>query len=257
MAGGTGTRLLPITKAVNKHLIPIFDKPLIYYPLSTLMLAGIREIMLISTPSDLNLYQNLFGNGDQFGINIFYETQLEPNGIAAGLLVAENFIRGHKVGFILGDNLFHGNGLGRQLSSYQNLEGGHVFAYQVSDPQNYGVIEFDSKGAVVSVEEKPKNPRSNFAITGLYFYDENVAEIAKSITPSQRGELEITDVNQFYLNQGSLGVTVLSRGTAWLDTGTFSGLHDASSYIRVIQERQNASVGNPFDVAVAQGWINA
>ena len=231
MAGGSGSRLTPLTKVVNKQLLPIFDKPLIYYPLCTLMLAGLRELMLISSPSEINNFQRLLGTGEQFGISIEYGVQKQPKGIAEGFLVAEKFISGHKVGFILGDNLFHGQ------------------------PRSYGVVEIDDFGKVIGIEEKPQTPKSNLAVTGLYFYDEEVVLIAKSLKPSARGELEITDVNRIYLERNQLEVSVLSRGNAWLDTGTFAGLHDASSYIKIVQERQNASIGNPFDVAVAQGWI--
>ena len=255
MAGGAGSRLSPLTRSVNKQLLPIYDKPLIYYPLSTLMLAGIREIMLVSSPNEIHNFQRLFGSGEQFGISIEYETQASPGGIAEGFLVAESFLSGHKVGFILGDNLFHGHGLGRQLSAHNQVSGAQIFAYKVADPRSYGVIEVDINGRVVKIEEKPENPKSNLAVTGLYFYDEEVVSIAKSIKPSPRGELEITDVNRVYLERNQLNVTVLSRGTAWLDTGTFDGLHDASSYIKIVQERQNASIGNPFDVAKNQGWI--
>lgn len=255
MAGGSGSRLSPITIAVNKQLLPVFDKPLIFYPLSTLMLAGIKDVMIISSEFEISGFQRLFGDGSQFGISIQYAIQKEPKGIAQGLIIAEDFIKDHKTGFILGDNLFHGHGLGRQLSQHNNVSGAHVFAYQVSDPEKYGVLELDDSEKVVGIEEKPKVPKSNLAVTGLYFYDEQVCDIAKSLVPSARGELEITDVNKHYLQKGNLGVTVLSRGTAWLDTGTFEGLHDASSYIKIVQERQNASIGNPLDVALAQGWI--
>lgn len=255
MAGGSGSRLAPLTKAMNKQLFPIFDKPLIYYPLSTLMLAGIREFLLISSPNEIVGFQRLFGTGEQFGISIEYGIQDQPNGIAEGFSVAEKFITGHKVGFILGDNLFHGHGLGRQLSAHNNVNGAQIFAYAVADPRSYGVIDIDSFGKIVGIEEKPQVPKSNLAVTGLYFYDEEVLSIAKSLRPSARGELEITDINRIYLERNNLRVSVLSRGTAWLDTGTFEGLHDASSYIKIVQERQNASIGNPFDVAAAQGWI--
>jgi glucose-1-phosphate thymidylyltransferase len=255
MAGGSGSRLAPLTRTVNKQLLPVFDKPLIYYPLSTLMLSGIREFMLISGPSEIDNFQRLFGNGDEFGISIEYGVQAEPKGIAQGLLVAEKFITGHKIGFILGDNLFHGHGLGRQLAEHNNVSGAQIFAYAVADPRSYGVVEIDESGKVVGIEEKPKDPKSNLAVTGLYFYNEEVVSIAKSLKPSARGELEITDVNKIYLERGQLQVSVLSRGTAWLDTGTFEGLHDASSYIKIVQERQNASIGNPYDVAKTQGWI--
>lgn len=255
MAGGSGSRLSPLTKSVNKQLLPIYDKPLIYYPLSTLMLAGVREVMVVSSPNEIANFQGLFGSGDQFGISIEYGTQASPGGIAEGFLVAEKFITGHKVGFILGDNLFHGHGLGRQLAAHNQVSGAQIFAYQVADPRSYGVIEVGVNGSVLNIEEKPEHPKSNLAVTGLYFYDEEVINIAKSLKPSPRGELEITDVNRAYLERNQLNVTVLSRGTAWLDTGTFEGLHDASSYIKIFQERQNASIGNPFDVAKNQGWI--
>jgi glucose-1-phosphate thymidylyltransferase len=255
MAGGSGSRLAPLTKTVNKQLLPVFDKPLIYYPLSTLMLAGIREFMLISSPSEIFNFQKLFGNGEQFGISIEYGVQAEPKGIAQGLLVAEKFITGQKVGFILGDNLFHGYGLGRQLAEHNQINGAKIFAYQVADPTSYGVVEINKDGLVVGIEEKPQTPKSNLAVTGLYFYDEEVVSIAKSLKPSARGELEITDVIKVYLERDQLSVSVLSRGVAWLDTGTFEGLHDASSYIKIVQERQSASIGNPFDVARTQGWI--
>jgi glucose-1-phosphate thymidylyltransferase len=219
------------------------------------MLAGIREFMLISNPSEIVNFEKLFGNGEQFGISIEYGVQGEPNGIAQGLLIAEKFIAGQKVGFILGDNLFHGHGLGRQLAQHSQINGAQIFAYQVADPKNYGVVEIDKNGLVVGIEEKPQIPKSNLAVTGLYFYDEEVVSIAKSLKPSARGELEITDVNRVYLERNQLSVSILSRGTAWLDTGTFEGLHDASSYIKIVQERQNASIGNPYDVAKTQGWI--
>ena len=255
MAGGSGSRLAPLTKTVNKQLLPIFDKPLIYYPLSTLMLAGIREFMLISSPSEIVNFQKLFGNGEQFGISIEYAVQAEPKGIAQGLLLAEEFITGQKVGLILGDNLFHGYGLGRQLAEHNQINGAQIFVYQVADATSYGVVDIDKSGQIIGIEEKPQIPKSNLAVTGLYFYDEEVVSIAKSLKPSARGELEITDVNRVYLERGQLNVSILSRGTAWLDTGTFEGLHDASAYIKIVQERQNASIGNPYDVAKTQGWI--
>lgn len=255
MAGGSGSRLSPLTKSVNKQLLPIYDKPLIYYPLSTLMLAGIREFMLITSPSEISNFQNLFGTGHQFGISIQYGTQDLPGGIAEGFLIAENFLKGHKVGFILGDNLFHGHGLGRRLAEHNEINGAQIFAYQVADPRSYGVVEVDANGRAINLEEKPQNPRSNLAVTGLYFYDEEAIQIAKTLKPSARGELEITDINRTYLERDSLKVSILSRGTAWLDTGTFNGLHDASSYIKIVQERQNTSVGDPYDVAINQGWI--
>lgn len=254
MAGGTGSRLAPVTNAVNKHLLPVFDKPLIYYPLSTLMLAGIREILLISSPHEISNFELLLGSGEQFGITIEYAVQKHPNGIAEGVIVGKDFIKGHKIGFILGDNLFHGAGLGRQLAMYQNLNGAQIFAYPVSDPSNYGVIEMNADGSILKLSEKPISPKSNLAVTGLYFYDEQVSDLVKQVVPSARGELEITDLNELYLSLGQLNVSVLSRGTAWLDTGTFSGLHDAASYIKIVQERQNFLIGDPYDVAVSQGW---
>ena len=255
MAGGSGSRLSPLTKSVNKQLLPVYDKPLIYYPLSTLMLAGIREFMLVTSPNEIINFQKLIGTGEQFGISVEYGSQTAPKGIAEGFLVAERFIAGHKVGFILGDNLFHGHGLGRQLADHNSVNGAQIFAYQVADPTSYGVVEIDARGRAINIQEKPENPASNLAVTGLYFYDEDVINVVKSLKPSARGELEITDVNRVYLEQGKLNVSILSRGTAWLDTGTFEGLHNASSYIKIVQERQNASVGDPFDVAKNQGWI--
>lgn len=255
MAGGSGSRLAPLTITVNKQLLPIFDKPLIYYPLSTLMLAGIREFMLISSPNEIKNFKRLLGNGEIYGISIEYEVQSKPKGIAHGLLLAEDFIVGNKTGLILGDNLFHGYGLGRQLAEHNDIKGAQIFAYRVADPKSYGVVEINDSGKVIGIEEKPQNPKSNLAVTGLYFYDEEAVSIAKTLKPSARGELEITDLNRVYLERNQLNVSILSRGTAWLDTGTFEGLHDASSYIKIVQERQNASVGNPYDVAKAQGWI--
>ena len=211
--------------------------------------------MLVTSPNEITNFQKLIGTGEQFGISVEYGSQTAPKGIADGFLVAERFITGHKVGFILGDNLFHGHGLGRQLAAHNQVSGAQIFAYQVADPRSYGVIEVGVNGSVLNIEEKPEHPKSNLAVTGLYFYDEEVINIAKSLKPSPRGELEITDVNRAYLERNQLNVTVLSRGTAWLDTGTFEGLHDASSYIKIVQERQNASIGNPYDVAKNQGWI--
>jgi glucose-1-phosphate thymidylyltransferase len=255
MAGGTGSRLHPVTTSVNKHLLPIYNKPLIYYPLSTLMLAGIKEILLISSPLESDGFRKLLGNGNQFGIEISYATQPAPGGIAQGILIAQDFVQGDTTGFILGDNVFHGVGLGRQLMQYQDLKGAQVFAYHVKDPRSYGVVEIDEAGKALSLEEKPREPKSQLAVTGLYFYDERAAEFANQLQPSARGELEITDLNRIYLERGELNVTLLSRGTAWLDTGTFESLHDASSYIRLVEERQDVRIGDPFDAATSQGWI--
>lgn len=255
MAGGLGTRLYPLTKAVNKHLLPIYDKPLIYYPLSTLMLSGIREIQIVSSGETINIFEKLLGNGNEMGINISYEMQNSPGGIAEGILLSENFIDGSKIALILGDNLFYGIGLGRRLKEFQNISGAQLFAYPVSNPSAFGIVEIDSNEKILSLEEKPLRPKSNLAITGLYFYDECLVDIAKSTKRSERGELEITDVNRKYLEKGNLKVSLLPRGTAWLDTGTFEGLHDASAYVKILQARQELSIGDPFDVAKTQGWI--
>jgi glucose-1-phosphate thymidylyltransferase len=255
MAGGSGTRLHPLTIAVNKHLIPIYNKPLIYYPISTLMLAGIREICIVVNPEYLSQFETLLGDGSNFGIKICFEVQEKPEGIAQGLLLAKEFIRDEKIGFILGDNIFHGVGLGRKLMDFVNIEGAHGFAYQVKDPSRYGVVELDSMDRVMSLEEKPEIPRSNYALTGLYFYDEKVLNLVEGITASNRGELEITDLNEKYLRLGEFNVTKLSRGTAWLDTGTFESLHDASSYIKLMEDRQLTEIGNPIEVARQQGWV--
>jgi glucose-1-phosphate thymidylyltransferase len=256
MAGGLGSRLHPLTTVMNKHLLPIYDKPMIYYPLSTLMLAGIREIAIVADSSQLEYFRRLFLTGENLGISISYISQQEPLGIAQGILLAEDFIGEEKVGLILGDNIFHGIGLGRQLSQHSNLDGAHIFAYQVSDPENYGVVEIGSCNSVLSLEEKPEKPRSNLAVPGLYFYDNKAIELTKKLKPSPRNELEITDLNRAYLEINQLSVSVLSKGTAWLDTGTFSGLHDASSFIRIMEERQNSRIGDPYDVALAQEWVN-
>ena len=255
MAGGQGTRLRPLTSATNKHLLPVYNKPLIYYPLTTLILAGIREIALVTSPSEIANFVNLLGNGAQLGIEINYIPQERSEGIAQGLILAKDFINKEKCCLILGDNLFHGTGLGRQLSGFGNIEGANIFGYEVSKPQEYGVIELDESGKPVALEEKPENPRSNLAIPGIYFYDENAVIYAESLTPSKRGELEITDLNRIYLNKNMLAITQLSQGTAWLDTGTFEGLYDAASYIRVMEQRQNSRIGDPFEAARIQGWI--
>ena len=255
MAGGSGSRLAPITKVINKQLLPIYDKPIIFYPLTTLILAGIREIAIIVNPQDKGMFLDLLGNGSEFGIDIRFIIQEKPAGIAQGLLLAEEFIADHKVGMILGDNVFHGLGLGRQLQKFTNLTGAQVFTYQVGDPENYGVAVISETGLVLDLIEKPKEPISNLAITGLYFYDETVIEHAKKLIPSHRGELEITDLNKSYLSINQLSLEVLSQGTAWLDTGTFKGLHDAATYIRIMEERQNSRIGDPKLAAIAQGYI--
>lgn len=255
MAGGQGTRLRPLSTATNKHLLPIYDKPLIYYPLTTLLLAGIREIALITSPSEIRNFENLLGDGARLGIKIRYIPQEKSEGIAQGLILAKEFINGEKCCLILGDNLFHGTGLGRQLSGFREVEGAHIFGYKVSNPQDYGVVELNEEGKPQAIEEKPDFPKSNLAIPGIYFYDENAVNYAESLTPSKRGELEITDLNRIYLERRKLEVTQLSQGTAWLDTGTFEGLYDAASYIRVMEQRQNSRIGDPFEAARVQGWI--
>ena len=254
MAGGLGSRLSPLTNVTNKHLLPIYDKPLIYYPLTTLMLAGIRDILLISSPLEIPKFQQLLGDGSEFGINLNYLHQEKPAGIAQGITLAEDFVKNHKVALILGDNIFHGSGLGRQLGSFKSIEGAHIFAYKVRDPHNYGVVEIDDDGKVISIEEKPSTPKSNLAIPGLYFFDELALYYAQELKPSARGELEITDLNKKYLEQGNLQATILSQGTAWLDCGTFEGLHDASSYIRIVEQRQNSRIGDPLTVSKVQNW---
>ncbi len=256
LAGGSGTRLWPITHAVSKQLLPVYDKPLIYYPISTLMLAGIKEIVIITTPQDASAFQRLLGDGSRFGVNFEYLTQPSPDGLAQAFLLAEKSLRNSKCALVLGDNIFHGVGLGTQLQKYSDLQGGQIFAYKVSDPERYGIVEFDESNKVISLEEKPKKPKSSFAVPGLYFYDEDVVEIAKSIKPSARGELEITSINQVYLESGKLNVTVLPRGTVWLDTGTFSSLHDATSYVRAIEERQGTKLACLEEVAFQLGWIS-
>jgi glucose-1-phosphate thymidylyltransferase len=257
LAGGSGTRLWPITKTVNKHLLPIHSKPMIYYPLGTLMLAGIREFELISTPRDIDSFERLLGNGDNFGININYKVQQSPNGIAEAFLISKKFIENSNVALILGDNIFHGTGLGNQLKSITELSGAQIFGYRVQDPENYGVVELDASGAILSIEEKPKVSKSNIAIPGIYFYDENVSEIVKSIKPSSRGELEITAVNQAYLNVNKLNLTILERGTVWLDTGTIDSLYAASTYVKVVEERQGRMICCLEEIALNKGWINA
>ena len=256
LAGGTGSRLHPITQGISKQLTPVYDKPMIYYPLSTLMLAGIRDILIITTPADQEQFKRLLGDGSRFGINLEYKVQPSPDGLAQAFILGADFIGNDPVALVLGDNIFYGPGLGTQLATYEQKDSATVFAYRVADPRAYGVVEFDEDFNALSIEEKPENPKSDYAIPGLYFYDSKVVEYARQIKPSPRGELEITDLNRVYLEQGKLKVEVLPRGTAWLDTGTFDSLADATNFIRTVQSRQGLSVGCPEEIAWRHGWLS-
>lgn len=255
LAGGSGSRLWPITTGISKQLVPIYDKPTVYYPLSTLMLAGIREILIINTPDEQSMFKRLLGDGSQWGIHIEYAVQPSPDGLAQAFIIGEKFIGKDSVALILGDNIFHGTEMGAALKKSVRDEGATVFAYEVSDPERYGVVEFDSRHRAISIVEKPQDPKSNFAVVGLYFYDNDVVKIAKSIKPSARGELEITDVNEAYLHRGDLRVHTIDRGSVWLDTGTIDSLHDATDYIRVVQKRTGLIIGSPEEVAYREGYI--
>lgn len=256
LAGGSGTRLYPITMGISKQIMPIYDKPMIYYPISTLMMAGIRDILIITTPHDNEGFVRLLGDGSQFGCNFEYAIQNDPNGLAEAFLIGADFIGDDKVALILGDNLFYGSGFGTDLTSVNDVDGGAVFAYEVSDPERYGVVEFDADMNAISVEEKPAKPKSHYAIVGLYFYDNDVVEIARNVKPSDRGELEITDINAEYLRRGKLKVVTMDRGSAWLDTGTIDSMVDASDFIRVIQKRTGLIIGSLEEVAFRQGYID-
>jgi glucose-1-phosphate thymidylyltransferase len=257
LAGGSGTRLYPITKGISKQLMPIYDKPMIYYPLSVLMMAGIHEILIITTPEDNDQFRRLLGDGQSIGCQIQYAKQEVPNGLAQAFVIGKEFVGNDKVALVLGDNIFYGHGLGRQLQKLNDVEGGYVFAYPVSDPERYGVVEFDADMKAITIEEKPQNPRSNYAVPGLYFYDNSVIDIAANLKPSARGEYEITDVNRIYLELGKLRVSLLDRTTAWLDTGTFDSLHDATEFVRVIEKRQGTKIGCIEEIAFRMGYITA
>ena len=258
LAGGSGTRLYPITNSISKQLLPAYDKPMIYYPITTLMLAGIKDILIISTPSDLGLFKNMLGDGSQWGVNFSYESQASPDGIAQALIIAENFLNDESSALVLGDNIFFGASMPERLDAASNFqEGAKVFAYHVNDPDRYGVVEFNNENKVLSLEEKPKSPKSNYVVTGLYFYDSEASEVAKSLKPSSRGELEITDVNNWYLENKTLEVELLDHGFAWLDTGTHESLHEAGSFIETIQKRQGLMVACPEEIAYKKKWINA
>jgi glucose-1-phosphate thymidylyltransferase len=256
LAGGAGTRLHPITRAISKQLMPVYDKPMIYYPLSTLLLAGIREVLIITTPEDLGQFEKLLGDGSAWGISLSYAVQPSPDGLAQAFLIGADFIGREAVALVLGDNIFYGTGLGASLRKNTNLLGGHVFAYHVSEPTSYGVVEFDDDGTVLSIEEKPAEPKSSYAVPGLYFYDNDVIGIARNLMPSARGELEITGINEAYLKRGDLTVTVLPRGTAWFDTGTFQGLLEAGQFVHVVEARQGHKIGCVEEIAWRNGWLS-